>query len=84
MKESLSLFETSFVTLRVPLFEGCARHYLKEPVAAQVPMEILTRHLLHQKTGGRETENVITSKIAGTADKLLDALAPAWVLRNLT
>ena len=95
MKESLSLFDASFVTLRVSLSERSAHHYLKESVAAQVPMEILTRHLLHQKTLGRETGNMIDPHLSGQSDKRLkrlghshelvplDALEPAEILRRL-
>ena len=48
------------------LSEGSARHYLKELVAAQVPMEILTRYLLHQKISEGETRNMIDMQIAGS------------------
>ena len=65
MKESLSLFDASFVTLRVSLSEESARHYLKESLTAQVPMEILTRHLLHQKPSEGETGNMNDAQIAG-------------------
>ena len=70
MKVSLSLLEASFVTLRVSLSEESARHYLKESVTAQVPMEILTRHLLHQKMNEGETGNMIDTQIAGDPSSL--------------
>jgi len=74
--KGIFIFRCVFCHFARPSFEGSARHYLKEQRAAQVPTEILTRHLLHQKTGGGETGNVIdfqTTPLKGLSCSLIPA-----------
>src|SRR5215472_9992535 len=48
----------------------------RKPVAAQVPMEILTRHLLHQKTDGGETGKWLARESIGNPRILSMPLGP--------
>src|SRR5215472_9992536 len=81
MKGSLS-FDASFVTLRVPLFEGCARHYLKETSRRASTDGDTNTPPITPKNGRRGNGKVVGSRIHRKPADSFDAFGAAGFCKS--